>query len=263
MLINLGRRLLRFPSFLPSSSRVSSLSLSLSSVSRTRALRVSLSVSPLAARDSSAALTIILLSRIYSAIWWTRLDDLELVMVQLIHCQRRSVQEDIPVDISLPLFLLQWRWSRSVPAEFLLLFWKIIEAAAVEDNNPPPRCWRNKFGFVRKPWWAKGEDRKKHKTKGIGRLCLVAHLLSCKLSFWQLQCHPSVMDPECFLWVSLFLFSFFGFVLWLLEVKMHRRTHSFVVNRSANYYIYPPCSRRGGSGKKYAAASSIIIQFKP
>jgi hypothetical protein len=37
------------------------------------------------------------------------LDDLELVMVQLIHCQRISVQEDIEVDISLPLFLLQWR----------------------------------------------------------------------------------------------------------------------------------------------------------
>jgi hypothetical protein len=37
------------------------------------------------------------------------LDDLELVMVQWIHCHRRSVQEDIEVDISLQLFLLQWR----------------------------------------------------------------------------------------------------------------------------------------------------------
>lgn len=149
MLINLAR-LLRLPSFLPL------LSLSLSSVSRARALCVSLSVSPLAARDSSAALTIIRLSRIYSAIWWTRLDHLELVIVQLIHCQRRSVQEDIEVDISLPLFLLQWRWSRRVPAEFLLLFWKIIEAAAAaeEDNNPPPRCWRNKFSFVRLESWS-------------------------------------------------------------------------------------------------------------
>jgi hypothetical protein len=44
-----------------------------------------------------------------------------------------------------------------VPAEFLLLFWKIIEAAAAaaaEDNNPPPRCWRNKFSFVRLESWS-------------------------------------------------------------------------------------------------------------
>lgn len=73
---------------------------------------MSLSVSPLAARDSSAALTIILLSRIYSANLMNSVGPPGIgdgAADSLIHCQRRSVQEDIEVDISLPLFLLQWR----------------------------------------------------------------------------------------------------------------------------------------------------------
>jgi hypothetical protein len=71
---------------------------------------VSLSVSPLAARDSSAALTII--HCIYSANLMNSVGPLGIgdgAADSLIHCQRRSVQEDIEVDISLPLFLLQWR----------------------------------------------------------------------------------------------------------------------------------------------------------
>jgi hypothetical protein len=73
---------------------------------------VSLPVSPLAARDSSAALTIILLSRIYSANLMNSVGRPGIgygAADSLIHCQRRSVQEDIELDISLPLFLLQWR----------------------------------------------------------------------------------------------------------------------------------------------------------